>query len=388
MAILFVMPTWQAPSEVWLQRMIEMLQDDIALIAAYDAEESWNGKIPGFKLRPQNPPRRFWIRGLEKARNLFIAPKPRMEVLVALCESLQIDKVIFNFAVMPVKMDYFVHNTDAEIFIHCHGFDVAFDGNSEFWPHEPIHPESYSENLLKLSEKATFISNSEFTSRQLRSIGIPESKIRLKYFGVEASAEFVPRKDYKRLSILHLGRLIDFKGPELTIQAFEQARAEGLDAELVIAGDGPLMITCELLKRKSVYSEDIRILGAVSREKASALYEGADIFTVHSNKGIMTNREEAFGVSVIEAMAAGLPVVAGRSGGIVESVVDGETGILFEPGDIIAQKDAFIRLASKPELRKSLGRSGWSIVHDNFSLEQERKNLKKILGVSSQSIQI
>ncbi|MCH8923254.1 MAG: glycosyltransferase, partial [Planctomycetes bacterium] len=59
----------------------------------------------------------------------------------------------------------------------------------------------------------------------------------------------------------------------------------------------------------------------------------ADIFTAHNCTGPITRQEEAFGVSIVEAMAAGLPVVSGRSGSLPEIVEDRVDGILVEPGD-------------------------------------------------------
>lgn len=379
--LLFVLPHWNTPSEVWAQRMIEQLEGDIALIAAFDAEESWNDKIPAFRLLPPEPPKRLWQKVTRKLRNKIIRPKRTFESLSLVCKSFGIDKVLFNYATMPLQMQEFVDNYDAEMFVHCHGYDVAFNGRKDEWPYHRLHHGGYLKDLLALAEKVTFISNSKFTTENLVSVGISPQKIKQKYFGVECQDRFTLKDRTQRTKILHLGRLVDCKGPDLTIRAFELARSKGLDAELIIAGDGPLLTTCELLQRRSVYAKDIKILGAVSRERAQELFNTADIFTIHSNKGVLTNREEAFGVAIIEAMAAGLPVVAGKAGAISETVSDGKTGILFEPENIADQATAFIALGTNLDMQNCMGKEAWLVARSRFSVEKEKTELKKILNL-------
>ena len=375
------MPNWNAPSEVWAQRMIEILQDHIGLIAAYDAEDSWNNKIPAFRLGPPTEPKRIWLRAIDKVRNRSFGKKNITSALLTQCRLIGIDKVLFNYATMPLAMMEFTEKCNAEIFIHCHGYDVALEGRIDTWPHDRLHVESYTTDLLKLSKRATFISNSRFTTSNLISIGIPPARIQQKYFGVKSYEKFIPHNGIRRPVILQLGRLVDLKGPDMTIRAFEKARSEGLDAELIVAGDGPLMVTCELLQLRSPYSDDIKILGPVNRDEAAELIAKADIFTVHLNKGVLTNREEAFGVVFIEAMAAGLPIVAGNSGAITETVIDGKTGILFEPEDVSGQAAALFKLGTDLDMRNRMGKEAWLLAKERFSMDQEKTKLRRILNL-------
>jgi len=123
------------------------------------------------------------------------------------------------------------------------------------------------------------------------------------------------------------------------------------------------------------------MLGAVDAETGERLRAEADIFTAHSCHGPLTLHEEAFGVSFVEAMAAALPVVSGRSGSLPELIDDGRDGFLVEPGDVEAHADAFLRLASDPGLRQSLGEAGWRKAKERFSCERERAQLRAILGL-------
>jgi glycosyltransferase involved in cell wall biosynthesis len=152
-----------------------------------------------------------------------------------------------------------------------------------------------------------------------------------------------------------------------------------LDCNLIIAGDGPLRTNCELLRLRSPYKDFIQILGSVNAQEAQTLFAEADVFTQHNIVGEISRQSECFGVSIVEAMAMGLPVVCTKNGGVIESVVQGETGFLGDPGDVEAQADAFIRLGGDPQLRQRMGDAGRVRVADFFSPGREIQQLRNII---------
>jgi glycosyltransferase involved in cell wall biosynthesis len=121
------------------------------------------------------------------------------------------------------------------------------------------------------------------------------------------------------------------------------------------------------------------MLGAVTSLDGAALRASADIFTAHNQTGRSTNQTESYGVSVVEAMAASIPVVTGRSGGVTETVVDGETGVLVSPGDIEGHARALFELARRPEWRTWLGANGLRRARAEFSIERETARLRELL---------
>ena len=152
-----------------------------------------------------------------------------------------------------------------------------------------------------------------------------------------------------------------------------------MNAQLIIAGDGPLKVTCELLRVRSRWKDAIIITGEVSWEQGKLLYRQADMYTQHAMVGELTGKVEAFGVSIIEAMASALPVSTCKIGGIAETVIENKTGLFFEPGNIEQQANTFIQLANNQELRTLLGNNARQRVKDHFSLEIEARNLLDIL---------
>ncbi|HSC48821.1 MAG TPA: glycosyltransferase family 4 protein [Gaiellaceae bacterium] len=141
--------------------------------------------------------------------------------------------------------------------------------------------------------------------------------------------------------VLFVGRLSPEKGILDLVQA-----ADGIP--LTVAGDGPL--------RDRVPGA----LGFVPHHALPPLYERAAVVAVPSHR-------EGFGVACAEAMAHARPVVASRVGGLLDLVVDGETGVLVPPGDVPALREALERLLADADLRRRLGEAGRARVQERFS---------------------
>lgn len=382
MGVLFMMPMWAAPSEVWMQRMIEAIESHIAYIACISpAQPAWRNQIPAINLADTTP--LIW-RFMHKAGFSLGENRPiktGSKKLKKILTSQKVSVVLAHYLEFALRYEEAWSQSSIPLYVHCHGYDVTWDLRKHENPGERYFDDTYLDKVRILSKRATLIANSNLTARRLVDIGIKEDKIAVKYLGVPVPGIFPERnaRTSDPLQILYLGRLVDFKGPDLVIQAFDQACSKGFEGELLIAGDGPLRVTCEIMRKRSRFSERIKLLGAVDRKTAENLYKRADIFTAHNCTGIISGQEETFGVSVVEAMAAGLPVVSGRNGSLMETVIDGKTGFLVEPGDIEAHADAFLRLEADATLRREMGFACWQRAKECFSAEQERTTLLEIL---------
>ena len=148
--------------------------------------------------------------------------------------------------------------------------------------------------------------------------------------------------------VLHVGRLHPQKGQDTLIDAFARARRERPDLILFFLGEGKLR---ETLKQRV---ESAGLAAAVRFENSSRdvtpYYRAADLFAFPS-------RYEAFGIVLLEAMTAGLPIVASRVGGIPEVTGEG-TALLVPVGDVGALSDAILSLAADPVWRSSVGAAG------------------------------
>ena len=113
-------------------------------------------------------------------------------------------------------------------------------------------------------------------------------------------------------------------------------------------------------------ADRVRFLTDVPDRDLPALYNGAEVYLGVSR--LMEQRVEGFGISLAEASACGVPVVAGRSGGIPEAVRDGETGVLVDAERPEAVAEALGRLLDDPALRARLGAAGRRAVETSLQL--------------------
>ncbi|MGJ8592084.1 MAG: glycosyltransferase family 4 protein [Aquaticitalea sp.] len=377
MTLLYLTPTYNSASEVWQQRHLKMLKEHVFCIATNTANENkWNHQIPIVKLNPEMK-LSTKIRKQLKLKN--INKKTINKKVTKLIK--KSDCVFVQYLNHAVKLSDALNNTDRPVFVHTHGFDVTWDFRYHSDPDKKVHASNYVESVLKLKNHISFIANSIDTKSKLMSIGIDEKRIHLKYLGTDIYEERKQNNEKSSdFNLLYLGRLVDFKGPDLVIEAFEKACEMGLQGNLIMAGDGPLRAACELMKGKSKFSEHIQMLGAVSKEKGDELRKSATVFIAHNCKGPLSRQEEAFGVSVIEAMEAQIPVITGASAGINETVVHNETGLLNEPFDVEQQAKNIMTLYNNSELAKKMGKAGRERVIAHFSYEAERENFLRILN--------
>jgi glycosyltransferase involved in cell wall biosynthesis len=149
--------------------------------------------------------------------------------------------------------------------------------------------------------------------------------------------------------VLAAGRLVPQKGFDVLIDAF--ATAELASINLVIAGDG---FEREALARRAAdlgIVDRVHLIGAVGRDQLPALMKGALAFAFPS-------RGEAFGIALLEAMAAGVPAVAAAAGGVPELARDGENALVVPPASASALSSALARLVNDSELRSRLSAGG------------------------------
>ncbi len=170
------------------------------------------------------------------------------------------------------------------------------------------------------------------------------------------------------LTVARLCRRDQYKGVDTALRAVAELQARGVAARYRIAGEGDDRPRLEALAQALGVAERVEFLGRVPDEGLMAAYDSADIFLLCSREELTTRGLgfEGFGIALVEAGARGRPVVAGRSGGIVDAVVDGETGLLVDPQSPAAVADALARLLREPELRRRLGAQARARVQSEY----------------------
>lgn len=151
--------------------------------------------------------------------------------------------------------------------------------------------------------------------------------------------------------VLYAGRLRTRKAVAVLLEAFARLRREVPGAALVLVGDGEQRPALEDQARRLGIEKAVRFTGAVPRDEMARRLAAADLFCLPS-------LYEGFPLAILEAMAAGLPVVATAVAGVPEAVEHGVTGLLVPPEDADALARALGELARDPERRRLLGEAG------------------------------
>lgn len=167
-----------------------------------------------------------------------------------------------------------------------------------------------------------------------------------------------------------VGRLARNKGFELLIQVVHRLIGEGLNLRLLIAGDGPERERLQRFIDDRPGKNRMSLVGWV--EPIVTFYRGLSLFCLPSLSG------EGLPLVILEAMAAGLPVVSTDVMGASEIVVEGQTGLLVPPGDVQALRGAILRLYQDRALRARLAHRARAFVVENHSMENMIGQLEKI----------
>jgi glycosyltransferase involved in cell wall biosynthesis len=174
--------------------------------------------------------------------------------------------------------------------------------------------------------------------------------------------------------VLYTGRIELNKGSLELLRSVPRVAASFSNVEYVIAGGRHNSIDEQTLERALTVGntrEHVRLLGHVPWQQLAEWYRRATVF-------VMPSRYETFGISVIEAMAFGVPVVAANVGGLPEIVEDGVTGILVPAKDPDAMAEAVIHLLRDPALRRRLGRAARERVLSDYRIERVVEQTLKV----------
>lgn len=216
-----------------------------------------------------------------------------------------------------------------------------------------------------------FIAVCEGLGRELRQVeGVPAHKLVIIPNGVDLDrlqAIFArgkakdPLFPHERPRIGVFARLIPEKGVDVFLRASVPVAREVPRCRFLIVGDGPQRRALENLARRLGLAERAFFLGEV--EEAAGLLPLLDLY-------VQPSRQEGLSLAVLEAMAAGRPVVASRTGGLVEEVRHGETGWLTAPGDVHDLAKAMLFLLGHAELARRFGENGRRLVAERFTVKK------------------
>lgn len=216
----------------------------------------------------------------------------------------------------------------------------------------------------------------------VREYDFPEDKVSLIYSGLGNIGDFIDEDESTKSRlrselqledsfplIINVARLQPVKGQVQLVPAMKKIVEKWPKAHLLIVGDGPERSKIEQAIKESNFESNITLLGR--RDDVPELLNCADLF-------LFPSFNEALGLSVIEAMAAGLPVVAYNYGGLRELVNNGENGLLVERGDEAALAEAVIKIMCVEGLASEMGMRGRQRVTSEFNASVTASKLESL----------
>jgi len=179
---------------------------------------------------------------------------------------------------------------------------------------------------------------------------------------------FGSKKRREGLKMITVSRLINRKGIDHVLRALAELQDDSV--ELLIVGTGSFEDQLKRLSRSLSLEDNVKFYGYCPREQLAPLYNDADAF-------ILPSLAESFGLVFAEAMACGLPIIGGRTGGVPE-LVGPENGILVEPGNINEIKTAIGRMRDSRQLRERMGELSREKVVAQYSWDRVTKSYLEI----------
>ncbi len=181
-----------------------------------------------------------------------------------------------------------------------------------------------------------------------------------------------PANDARRL--ISVGRLASVKAYDVMLRAFAQVSHNRPCVRLTLVGDGPERENLERLAERLCIGSTVDFVGF--RDDVADLLAQQDLF-------VLSSQHEGISIAILEAMRAGLPVVATHVGGVPDTVVDGVTGVLVPPDDAQALAAAIDQLLETPCSLRAIGAAGRSVQQRHFSLQRMRDQYLGLYGVET-----
>jgi glycosyltransferase involved in cell wall biosynthesis len=284
----------------------------------------------------------------------------------------------------------FARHARADVIAAKHDWIVLTKPFDFFWPH--LMPENHPTRFAFMSGGTDFMRGDRWLSKRIAAMvacshfnaqqnyGRFKRLVRVIFNGVDIGRFLPGRRDVQRRLVLGFrpedivfvfaGRLIGLKGLHLAIQALARPSLADVPARLLIVGSGDALPRLQRLAAELGVGERIVFHPAVPHAELPALYACADV-------GLFPGLgEEAFGISVAEAMACGLPVVASYNGGMPEVIGnEGSCGRLFALGDVDACAEAMAVMCAFPESRVAMGVAARRRIETLFTWRQSAERL-------------
>jgi glycosyltransferase involved in cell wall biosynthesis len=369
--VLVAIRQYGLPHEPWMRRQISgmsLLDFSIMCWKCHRTESNPKPAASIFTIDNDPAPfdgRKRWLYRLANLRsgNFYAALGQERRKVRELIDSLRPSSILCYDGTIALKLIDIAEEVKLPLIAYFHG-DLGFFRNR--W---------YRWSLKARSHRfAAVVVVSQQERAWMSRHGVPDDRLHVIPCGAPTGT-FLP-KDHGRSGAVRFvmaSRLAEEKGCKESILAFAELASLRRDVSLYVYGDGPERASLGELVQARGLGQLVHFHGYVNEQALAAALPKCDVFIQHSL------RREGSPVSIVEAMSCGLPVVATAIGGIVDQIVEGDTGFLVPENDILAMSRAMLQLAEDPMLRERLGRKARRRAVEFFDSANMNRRLQQLI---------
>lgn len=277
--------------------------------------------------------------------------------------------VLAEYGVVGAKILRVCRLMQLPLIVHFHGFDVSVRDVLEEYKDRYKALFSYSKYILAVSHTMV---------NELIKLGSEPGKIVYNPYGPNDSF-FKLSGSKDNMVFVAVGRFVMKKAPHYTIFAFEQVVRKFSQAKLIFIGGGQdLFYTCKDIVDYLKLNGNVTFVGIADHGLIAQYLQTSMAFVQHSMVS-PSGDSEGTPVAILEAGAAGLPVIATKHAGITEAVIDSETGFLVDEGDYEAMAQKMIYLCENMDRAIEMGQNARAHIRKNYSLDMHVSRINNLV---------
>jgi colanic acid/amylovoran biosynthesis glycosyltransferase len=280
----------------------------------------------------------------------------------------KIDSILIEYGTHAHHLLPLLRELEIPFVVHFHGYDASVNKVIE-------NCNSYKE-VFNLASKVVVVST--LMKQKIETMDCAKNKIILATYGPN-DLFFDIKPTFSKKQFIAIGRFVDKKAPYLLILAFSKVVAKYPNYVLKIAGDGFLLNACKNIVTHLDIENNVQFLGVVTPEEYRSELQNSLAFVQHSitaDNGDM----EGTPLAVLEASAAGVPVVSTYHAGIPDVIIHEQTGLLCEEKDVQKMADNMIKLIENKELAIKLGTNGKLRIQNEFNMTLHISKIQNTLS--------
>lgn len=278
--------------------------------------------------------------------------------------------VLAEYGITGVGVLEACRRTRTPLVVHFHGFDAS----------DKATLKQYGAGYRKVFAHAkALIAVSTDMRAKLVELGADGNKVFNIPYGVDARQFQGATPETAEKIVLAVGRFAGKKAPHLTIRAFHQVLQAHPDARLVMVGSGELLETCRKLVAELQIGGSVEFAGVQTAAEIAVWHRHARLFVQHSMVNPDNGDSEGTPNTILEASAAGLPIVSTRHAGIKDAVAHGTTGFLTAEGDVEAMAGHITALLENPALAGEMGRQARAKMIREYGMNLQIGKLREVL---------